>query len=160
MRLNPPTPLGPRHHTGGFACGVAALDQWLTSLTAKNERSGASRTYVVTDENLAVVAYYAIATGSVGRGMVSAPLARNTPDPVPIILLGRLAVASSCQGIGIGKALVRDCFLRCRNAASIVGAKALLTQAIDARAATFYAGLGFSPSPFDPMILMLPLWRK
>lgn len=82
---------------------------------------------------------------------------RNMPDPIPVVLLGRLAVARSHQGRGIARALVRDAILRTLQAAEIAGIRALLVHALDEDATAFYRHLGFVGSAVDPLVLMLPL---
>ena len=79
------------------------------------------------------------------------------PDPIPVVLLGRLAVAQSHQGRGIARALVRDAILRTLRVAEIAGIRALLVHALDEDAAVFYRHLGFVGSAVDPLVLMLPL---
>ncbi len=77
------------------------------------------------------------------------------PDPVPVIVLGRLAVDVREQGNGLGRALLRDAVLRVAAAAREVGVAAMLVHALNDRAKAFYVGAGFEPSPVDPMVLIL-----
>lgn len=156
MPLTGPEPLAARHVLTGFDSGQRTLDSWLISRALKNERAGASRTYVVCDEGR-VVAYYCLSAGSVGRAAVPGRLRRNMPDPVPVMLMGRLAVARSHQGRGIARGLARDAMLRTLRAAEIAGIRALLVRALDDGAAGFYRKLGFGRSPIDPLVLMLPV---
>ena len=79
------------------------------------------------------------------------------PDPIPVMLMGRLAVDRSQQGKGLGRGLLKDAILRTLKAADIVGMRALLVHALDDNAAAFYRHNGFVVSPIDPHILMLPL---
>ncbi|MDP7641123.1 MAG: GNAT family N-acetyltransferase [Alphaproteobacteria bacterium] len=132
------------------------MDDWLRERAAKNESLGASRTYVVCDGAL-VVGYYCLASGSVERMRSPGKLRRNMPDPIPVIMLGRLAVDRTWQGAGLGSALLKDAILRTLKAANIVGMRALLVNALDERAAQFYRHNGFLEPPFDPLVLMLPL---
>ncbi len=82
---------------------------------------------------------------------------RNMPDPIPVAVLGRLAIDQSYQGRGIGRALVRDAGLRLLNAAEILGIRSVLVHAISDDARAFYEAVGFLPSPSDPMMLMVGL---
>lgn len=79
------------------------------------------------------------------------------PDPIPVMLMGRLAVDTSEQGKGLGRALLKDAILRTLKAAEIAGMRALLVHALDEKAAEFYLRNGFLVSPIDPLVLMLPL---
>jgi GNAT superfamily N-acetyltransferase len=152
----PPQPIRAAHDLSRFDSGRPVLDDWLRERAAKNESLGASRTYVVCDGAL-VVGYYCLASGSVERMRSPGKLRRNMPDPIPVIMLGRLAVDRTWQGAGLGSALLKDAILRTLKAANIVGMRALLVNALDERAAQFYRHNGFLESPFDPLVLMLPL---
>ena len=156
MALTGPEPLAAHHVLTGFDCGRPALDGWLISHALRNEREGGSRTYVVCEEG-AVAAYYSLSTGSVERKVAPGRVRRNMPDPIPVMLIGRLAVATSFQGRGIARGLVRDAILRTLKAAEIAGIRALLVHALDPEAAAFYRHLGFMASPLDPLVLALPL---
>ena len=156
MTLAPPEPLKPDHDLSRFASGRPALDDWLRERAAGNERSGASRTYVVAD-GARVVGYYALSTGAVDCRQAPGRVRRNMPDPIPVMLMGRLAVDRAWQGRGLGRALLKDAILRTLKAAEIAGMRALLVHALDEDAARFYRHNGFLVSPIDPLVLMLPL---
>ena len=151
-----PEPIRADHDLTRFDSGQPTLDTWLASRALKNERGGGSRTYVVCEKGR-VVAYYCLATGSVVHGAAPGSIRRNMPDPIPVMLMGRLAVDRSHQGRGIARALVRDAILRTLNVAEIAGTRALLVHALDDTAAAFYRHLGFVDLPVDPLVLMLPL---
>ncbi len=151
-----PCPITDSHHTDSFCSGVATLDNWLRRRARNNETADASRTYVLCDDEV-VIGYYALAAGSVAANMVPKKLRRNMPDPIPVIILGRLAVDLNYQGMRLGSALLRDAVLRVLQAADIAGVKAMLVHAISQEAREFYEKRGFIPSPLDPMTLMLPL---
>ncbi|MDZ4658201.1 MAG: GNAT family N-acetyltransferase [Bythopirellula sp.] len=155
--LRPPEPLNDTHDVSGFISGVATLDDWLRRRALRNESSGASRTYVVCEEPKRVIGYYALAAGAVAHTTASTAAKRNMPDPVPVMVLGRLAVDQSYQGKGIGRGLLRDAILRTLQAASIAGIKAILVHAISTEARQFYERCGFRASPVDPMTLMITL---
>ncbi|MCY3830350.1 MAG: GNAT family N-acetyltransferase [Rhodospirillaceae bacterium] len=156
MPLTGPEPLSERHILTGFDSGQPALDSWLVSRALRNERSGASRTYVACEDGRAI-AYYCLSAASAAHRAVPGRIRRNMPDPVPVVLLGRLAVARSHQGRGLARDLVRDATLRTLRAAEIAGVRALLVHAADASAAGFYRKVGFIESPTDPLVLLLPL---
>ncbi|MGI9449749.1 MAG: GNAT family N-acetyltransferase [Geminicoccaceae bacterium] len=156
MSLSAPEPLVADHQLDGFTCRQATLDGWLKTRALKNEREGASRTYVVC-EGKAVVGYYALAVGSVMAAEAPGKVRRNMPDPIPVMVLGRLAIDQTRQGQGIGSALLRDAIFRTLQAAEIGGMRALMVHAIDDAAARFYEHHGFMRSPIDPATLMITL---
>lgn len=156
MALTGPEALAADHVLDGFDSGQPTLDAWLISHALKNEREGGSRTCVVCDRGV-VVAYYCLSTGSVARKDSPGRVRRNMPDPIPVMLVGRLAVDRTHQGQGMARALMRDAILRTMKAAEIVGVRALLVHALDEGAAKFYRHLGLLPSPLDPLVLALPL---
>lgn len=156
MPLTGPEPLSERHILTGFDSGQPILDTWLVSRALRNERSGGSRTYIVCEDGRAV-AYYSLSAASAAHRTVPGRIRRNMPDPVPVILLGRLAVAKSHQGRGLARDLIRDATLRTLRAAEIAGIRALLVRAVDDSAAGIYRKVGFIASPTEPLVLLLPL---
>jgi GNAT superfamily N-acetyltransferase len=153
-RISPPQRLNADHDLTQFSCGEASLDHWLRSRALQNEKSGASRTYVVCADGC-VAGYYALAAGAVAHTEAASRVKRNMPDPVPVILLGRLAIDSRFQGRGIGADLLRDAILRTLQAAEIAGIRAILVSAISANAKKFYERHGFIASPVRPQTLMI-----
>jgi len=153
--LTPPAALDPSHELIGFSCGEASLDEWLRR-RARNSEGKSARTFVVCD-GLSVVGYYCLATGAVDRIAAPKALQRNMPDPLPVLVLGRLAVDSRYQGHGIGSALMRDAILRAFGVSRNAGIRALMVNALSDAAKRFYLTNGFIESPIDPMILMLPI---
>ena len=156
MKLAAPEPLAAHHSTEAFSCGTESLDSWLKRRALKNQIQGGTRTYVVCTDSR-VVGYYALASGAVTQGEATGRLRRNMPDPVPVVLLGRLAVDGSWQGHGVGRALMRDAGLRVLQAAASIGIRGLIVQALSEEARDFYEKLGFEKSPVDPMLLMVTL---
>lgn len=153
-KLHPPQPLTSEHELEGFDSGVAELDDWLRRRALNNQTGGASRTYVVSIEQK-VIAYYCLAAGAVSNAGTPSRVRRNMPDPIPVMVIGRLAVARSWQGKGFGRALVRDAVLRTLQAAEIAGIRAILVHAISEQARQFYESCGFTPSPIAPMTLLV-----
>ena len=155
-RVDPPEHLNATHDLSAFDSGVPALNEWLRRRAWANEASGASRTYVVcVGGGGTVVGYYAMATGVVALHAAAGRTRRNMPDPIPVMVLGRLAVDTTWQGRGLGRGLLRDAVLRTVQAAEIAGIRAILVHAISDEAKRFYERCGFAPSPFDPMTLMI-----
>lgn len=152
--IRAPEPFDTGHDIGGFDCGVASLNGWLERRAATNQVSGASRTYVVCDGGK-VVGYYALASSAVAPAVARSSFRRNMPDPVPVVVLGRLAVATSHHGRGLGRALFQDAALRVVHAAEVVGIRGLIVHALSTEAKDFYLRLGMEESPLDPMTLMV-----
>jgi GNAT superfamily N-acetyltransferase len=153
-QFSAPRKLTRSHDVSQFQCGEPALDSWLKRRALQNEESGASRTYVLC-AGQEIAGYYALATGAIAHAEAPGRVKRNMPDPVPVIIIGRLAIASKFQGRGVGAALLRDAVLRTVQAADIAGIRAILVHAISDQAKRFYEKHGFTPSPADPMTLMI-----
>jgi GNAT superfamily N-acetyltransferase len=156
MTAEAPRHITSDHDVSQFDCGVPELDDWLKRRALQNETARASRTYVVTSGGR-VVGYYALATGAIVQAAATGRVRRNMPEPVPVMVLGRLAVDRAFQGAGLGSALLRDALLRTLGAAEVAGCRAMLLHAISEDAKRFYVRHGFAESPLDPMTLMIPL---
>lgn len=115
-----PEKLTAKHDVSAFSSGEPSLDDWLKRRALVNEASGASRTYVVSSGGR-VIAYYALANGAVAHDDVTGRVRRNMPDPVPVMVIGRLAVDQAYQGRQLGAALLRDAIVRTLQAAEIAG---------------------------------------
>ncbi|MDR0960245.1 MAG: GNAT family N-acetyltransferase [Propionibacteriaceae bacterium] len=154
-------PLGPSHLLDGFDSGQPSLDHWLARRALKNQRTGASRTFVTTpiDDAGRVVGFYSLAASSAQLDTAPGPVRRNMPDPIPVSLLGRLAIDRTAQGKGLARGLLQDALRRIISAADTIGIRALLVHAIDDDAAMFYHHFGFIPSPLDDHTLFLPIER-
>ncbi len=157
MALSAPAPLGDEHRLDDFQCTAPELTKWLLERARQNQASGASRCFVVCDEQQRVVGYYALAAGAVSHEEAPGRIRRNMPDPIPVIVLGRLAVHVDSAGRGIGRGLLKDAVQRSLQTCEQVGARALLCHAIDDVAKAFYLKHGFIESPINGMTLMLPL---
>jgi GNAT superfamily N-acetyltransferase len=154
--LSAPQRLAPDHELDAFQSGVDALDVWLKRHARHNEAEGGSRTFVVCIGRR-VVGYYSLAAGSLLPGVATGRVRRNMPNPVPIVLVGRLAIDRSVQGKGLGGDLLRDAVLRILSAGEAIGVRAVLVHAISPEAKAFYERYGFRPSPVEPMTLMITL---
>ena len=159
-RLSAPQPLAADHRTEGFSCGEASLDEWLRRRALVNQTTGASRTFVVTDDQGQVLAYYALAAGAVSHQESPGSIRRNMPEPIPVMVLARLAVDQRLQGRQVGGALLKDALRRAAAVAHNVGVRALLVHALNEHARQFYIHYGFVGSPVNPMTLMLVLHTK
>jgi len=159
-RLSAPQPLAADHRTEGFSCGEASLDEWLRRRALVNQTTGASRTFVVTDDQGQVLAYYALAAGAVSHQESPGSIRRNMPEPIPVMVLARLAVDQRLQGRQVGGALLKDALRRAAAVAQNVGVRALLVHALNEHARQFYIHYGFMASPVNPLTLMLALRTK
>ncbi|MEJ7838297.1 MAG: GNAT family N-acetyltransferase [Thermomicrobiales bacterium] len=154
--ISVPSPLRADHDLEPFDCRNPDLNDWLRRRARKNEAVGASRTFVVCKEDV-VVGYYCLATGAVTRVSTPRPMSRNMPDPVPVVVMGRLAVDVTVSGSGVGSGLVKDAVRRALLVSESVGVKALLVHAISEDVKRWYMTLGFLESPIEPLTLCLAL---
>jgi GNAT superfamily N-acetyltransferase len=144
------------HDLRRFDCGNDALNVWLKRFAWANVQNDSARVYVAHRRDGVVVGYHALTSGSVSRGEAPERIGRGLAAlPIGVVVLGRLAVDRTQQGKGLGVTLLQDALLRAEHAADTVGVRAVLVQAIDASARSFYLRFGFTPSPVDEMRLML-----
>jgi GNAT superfamily N-acetyltransferase len=155
-RYRGPAPLTAEHDLRGLLGGAAALAQWLRRYALVNQASGSARTYLVTPAvGGRVGGYDAIASGAVAPTQTTAPVAKTMPQPVAVLLLGRLAVDQGEHGRGLGASLVQDAIVRTLHVADQVGVRALLAHAANKQAAALYARFDLEPSPTDPLHMLL-----
>ena len=144
------------HDLSRFDCGNEALNVWLKRFAWTNVQNDTARVYVAHSRDQVVVGYHALTAGSISRADAPERIARGlAAHPIGVVVLGRLAVDRAHQGQGLGTSLLQDALLRAEQAAETVGVRAVLVQAIDASAQSFYLRFGFSASPVDEMRLML-----
>ncbi len=153
--LSSPELLSDLHQLEHFDSGEASLDDWLKRRARANQLSDASRTFVVCD-GTAVAGYYCLSAGAVDRANAPKSLQRNRPDPIPVMVLGRLAIHKDHQQQGLGTALLQDAMLRTWQTSKQVGISALLVHALSEEAKRFYLSRGFLASPLQAMTLCLP----
>ncbi|MBV8549537.1 MAG: GNAT family N-acetyltransferase [Alphaproteobacteria bacterium] len=155
-KLSAPTPITDAHNLTGFVSGEASLDEWLKRRALKNQQAGASRCCVVcTGKN--IVGYYTLSAAGIAREAAPKHLQRNMPDPLPVMLLGRLAIDQKYHNMGIGKALLRDAMMRSVTVATEAGVFAILVHALSEQAKRFYLSRGFVASPLNPITLFMTL---
>lgn len=157
-RVTAPEPLSSYHQLAEFASGEAVLDDWLKQRGLKNQALGAARTFVVCIADTKQVAgFYSLATGSVNHVEATGSLRRNMPDPIPVIILARLAVDASFRGQGLGADLLHDAVLRCYRVAENIGVRAIMVHALTEEAKSFYLHHGFKASQTQERTLFLKL---
>lgn len=154
--LSAPALLADHHNLDEFRSGVPTLDDWLLRRARPNQIAGASRVFVTCDGGR-VVGYYALASSAIACGDATGRMKRNMPDPIPVVVLARLAVDTAYQGKKIGRGLMRDAAMRVLAAAGEIGIRGLVVHAISEEAKAFYVKLGLLPSPTNELTLMIPL---
>ena len=153
-RYRGPTLLSADHGTDGFDCGDETLDNWLKRVAPRNQSEGSSRTWVVAD-GARVVACYASSAAGLTRAEATGRAGCNQPDPLPAMLLRRLAVDREHQGRGLAAALLKHFLLKVLEVAEHTGVRVALVHAANDTAANFYRHYGVEPSPVDDLTLML-----
>ena len=155
-----PVPFAAEHRIEGFDCGKPKLTDWLKAHSLDNE-GRSSRTYVVVantgPQAGEVVGYYTLATGGVTRSEMPRKIRHDLPNPVPVMMLGRLAVDERHQKNGIGPAMLKEAMQRTLEISQSAGVRALMVHAIDDEAVTFYLKYGFVLFPADSRTMFLPI---
>lgn len=154
--LSPPLPLSIDHNLIAFNSGESSLDEWLKKRALKNQASGASRCFVLCDDKK-VIGFYSLSAGVICHDSTPKTMRRNMPNPLPVLLLGRLAIDENYHNKGLGSALLRDAMIRAVNIASDAGIFAILVHALSEQAKRFYLSRGFVESPLQPMTLIMTL---
>ncbi len=157
MALRAPVILTDQHDLQSFDCGVDPLSDWLRNRALANEVAGVSKTYVLTDETPTVLGYYAISASCIAHADVGAAFKRNMPNPIPMGLIGRLAVDKSLHKKQLGVALLKDAVLRIRQAGEIMALRGVMAHAISPEAKAFYEKHGFTAGKNQPMTLIMSL---
>jgi ribosomal protein S18 acetylase RimI-like enzyme len=150
-------PLGRQHDRSKFSCGQAELDDWFRRRAGQDERRNIARVFVAVDSELEVIGFYSLGSFKLDFGDLPEEIARKLPryDGVPAALIGRLARDIRVRGKGVGELLVADAVRRILSAAQSLAVFAIMVDAKDERAATFYEGFGFRRFPLRPDRLFL-----
>lgn len=154
-RYAPPRPIAATDYTGHFRSGEDSLDAYLRDRAFKNHQAGAARCFVTVDEADQIAGYYTLSSGAVEPSQAPGAVRRDMPDPVPAILMGRLAIDMKHQGQGLRANLLHDAISRCAAVAQNAGVRVLFVHALSESARQFYLRYDFIESPHDPMTLML-----
>jgi GNAT superfamily N-acetyltransferase len=152
--LSAPRPLHESDDLASFDSGSDPLDRWLRERGIRNQASGDTRTFVVAS-GPTIVAFYTLSASVAAHAALTAVMRRNAPDPIPTLLLGRLAVSSRHARRGIGRHLVLDAARRTVLVAEHAGVRALMVNPKDAAAESFYAACGFKLMPRGQLTLMV-----
>jgi len=154
------TPLDKEHERKSFDCGEPSLNQYLYRYANQDIRRRISRVFVVSspDTQQQVIGYYSLSASSLASFDLPEKFRNRLPRyPVPVVLLGRLAVSTSYQGKGLGSILFADALQRIAQASQVMAVYAVVVDALNERAAEFYRQFGFIPLPSQPLKLFLPL---
>lgn len=154
LSLQPPVALTSTHVVNDCDCGVDSLTEWLDKRAWKNQIIGVSRTFVVTNGEI-VIGYYCLSSAAIDRIEIPRAKQRNMPDPIPAVLIGRLAVDVRYQGQKIGLSLLQDAIDRIVRASQNIGVAYILVHALDDTAKRFYEINGFTSIPEQPLTLFL-----
>jgi ribosomal protein S18 acetylase RimI-like enzyme len=150
--------LGKQHDRSKFSCGQAELDDWFRRRAGQDERRNVARVFVAMDQELGVVGFYSLSAFKLGLDDLPEEIARKLPrydDGVPAALIGRLARDERMRGKDVGELLVADAVRRILGAAQALAVLAIVVDAKNERAVTFYEGLGFRRFPLRPNRLFL-----
>jgi GNAT superfamily N-acetyltransferase len=156
LHLRPPSPSTTDIGLEDFDSGELSLNVWLRKRALKNHLTGASHCFVLCSENT-VIGYYSLSAGAISHEATPKSMRRNVPDPLPVLLLGRLAVDKRYHNKGFGQALLRDVMIRAVNVSGNAGVFAILVHALNDPAKQFYLSRGFVESPLQPMTLMMTI---
>ncbi len=137
-----------RHDRAAFESGEAVLDEWLRRYAGQNRRRDTAATWVITDVDDTVVAYATVAMTAIDRSTAPVSVARQTPDPVPALLIGRLAVDQRHSGLGVGTALVGHVLATAVELNAKAACRAVVVSALHPAARGRWEHLGFQP--FEP----------
>ena len=150
-------PLGKQHDRSKFACGEAELDDWFRRRAGQDERRNIARVFVAVDSELGVVGFYSLNSFRLDFDELPEEIARKLPryDGIPAAPIGRLARDIRVRGKGVGELLVADAVRRILSAAQSLAVFAIMVDAKDERAATFYESFGFRRFPLRPNRLFL-----
>ncbi|NOT85914.1 MAG: GNAT family N-acetyltransferase [Methylococcaceae bacterium] len=156
FNFTPPMLITADQELANFDSGELSLDEWLKKRALKNHAAGASRCFVLCIGKV-VIAYYSLSAGAISHAAAPKTMRRNMPNPLPVLLLCRLAVDRRYHNQGIGQALLRDAMLRTTSVAGHAGVFALLIHALSDQAKQFYLSRGFVESPLQPMTLLMTI---
>lgn len=154
------SPLDRSHDRKSFDCGEPALNEYLHQYAGQDVKRRVNKVFVVSlpETPRQVIGYYGLSAGSLDAKCLPERQRKRLPRyPVPVVLLGRLAVAISHQGQGLGSILLADALKRIVQASQVMAVYAVVVEALHEQAAGFYQQFGFIPLPSQPLKLFLPL---
>jgi GNAT superfamily N-acetyltransferase len=154
--ITPPRPLAEEHDRSQFDCGRDSLNGWFRRHAWQNHAAGISRTSVICDSRTGLIAgYVTLSAAQIEREFLAKAHQRNKPDPVPVTLLGQLAIDRAHQGRGHARSLLFFALTTALRASRDIGSFGVMTHPIDEEVRRFYARWGFEGLPFDPKQAMI-----
>jgi GNAT superfamily N-acetyltransferase len=163
--LTPPRPLAASDDRDSFDCGRDSLNQWFRRHAWRNQESGASRTSVVCDAvTVSIVGYVSLSAAQIEREYLPKAARRNRPSPIPVILLGQLAIDRQHHGKGYARSLIVFALMTAVRLSKDIGCFGVLTHTLDNDVRAFYRRFGFEDLPYDPnrsmIVRMIDLERN
>ena len=152
-------PLDEGIDTASFQCESEPLDNYIRRYASQDVRKNVSRVFVATPENdlKKLAGFFTLSAGSVSCSSLPASLAKKLPRyPVPVALIGRLAVDNESQGKGLGSILLADACKKVSQASAVLAVVGIIVDAKDDKAISFYQHFGFIPLPNQPDRLLMP----
>jgi predicted N-acetyltransferase YhbS len=163
--LTAPRPLAVSDDRDSFDCGRDSLNQWFRRHAWRNQESGASRTSVVCDAVTgSIVGYVSLSAAQIEREYLPKAARRNRPSPIPVILLGQLAIDRQHHGKGYARSLIVFALMTAVRLSKDIGCFGVLTHTLDNDVRAFYRRFGFEDLPYDPnrsmIVRMIDLERN
>jgi ribosomal protein S18 acetylase RimI-like enzyme len=151
-------PLGEHHDRAGFSCGQPELDAWFRFRASQDEKRNVARVFVAVDADLGVVGFYSLSSLSLSLESLPEEISHRLPryDAIPAALIGRLARDERVKGQGVGEHLLADAIRRILGAGRSIAVFAIVVDAKDEHAVSFYKSFGFQSFPLRPKRLFLP----
>ncbi len=142
-----PRLIGEHDQIGQFDCGIEPINDWLAKRGKKARALGTAAVYVSQLEDGAIAGFYTLSMHSLDRAQTGDWLSRNSPQKIPAVKLGMLAVDKTCQGQGLGEDLLQNALRKAYDAARPIGVKAITVEPYDDSARAFYLKRGFKEVP-------------
>ena len=162
MKFLKPVPLSIEHREllNSFDCQSNVINDWLKKHAMKNQLAGVSRTYLVFDDNNFLAGYFSVRVGVIDHSVLSAAFKKNLPNPLPILLLGRLGVDVKYQGLGLAKAMVHKTISLGYEVANVASCWGVVVEPLTESLAPFYLKLGFIKTKAERPLLIFRLQDK
>ena len=157
MPYRKPAPIDQNHVLSGFQSGKPSLDEWLRDMALHNQAQGYTRTFVIADDEFNVVGYHSICAGMIHRNDLSrSAKGSRAPAEIPVAIVARLAVTREHQGMGLGRALLKNALLSVVSAGQFVAFRGVVVHALDDEAVRFYLKYQFQETKGMERRLVLP----
>jgi GNAT superfamily N-acetyltransferase len=154
-----PRPLQENDIRDGFDCGRSSMNIWFQRNGWNNHINGISRVTLITEnESGSIAAYATLSAAQIQRAFLPKPDQRNRPDPIPVTLLGQLAVDVRFQKRGLAADLLQAMLKTALAGSEIIASAGVVTHPLDDDLRAFYKKYGFADLPNDPRrSMMVPM---